>query len=724
MTSTFPLSAILSTLFCFTWFSIAFAYPDDSDTNSNLFRDLLIVDYWNQRIHERMPVTYNHALLGGYFNMPSARMGPEGEIGGGYASVPPYRSYNFRCQLIDRLEVSGNYRIFKGVDDPVLTPLGFGDFAEKGANLKLCLLHPEDSDYRLPGIALGIDDFIGTRGFHSKYIVLTHIILKANLELSLGAGAHRIKGAFGGILWMPFRQSPTRYLKDIAFAAEYDATPYKDPEIEKHPKGRKSNSPINFGLKYRLWDHFDFSFSCVRGKAFAFSASAFYNLGETKGILPKIHDAPPYRSPVNTEPLGPRRPEEVLMQDLVYAMRTQGLDLLKATLSLDHCNNTTLRLHIINTKYCLEQDVRNRLNHLLAYLIPSNINQVVAVIEADGFPIQEYRYQMQYVRQYAEKIIGPHELAVLSPMREVTASAQCQLWQRPLFEKQRDRWNLELLPKNQAFFGSTRGKFKYALGLSLALNGFIFNDLYYNVRLGYTIFNNLGHLSGIDRLNPSQLPNVRTDIFRYYEQHGLTVDQAYLQKNWNLGKGWYTRLIGGYLEVEYGGVANEVLYYPVRSQWAFGYEGAFLKKRQYNGLGFTDKIRQLHGFTPFFRKFTPYQIFANVYYEWERAKIDWKIMAGKFLANDCGARFEVSRYFPSGLKITLWYTLTNGHDKINGTVYHDKGFAISMPLDIFYTYSQRTRWHYGMSAWLRDVGATAYTGQTLYNMIREQRINY
>jgi hypothetical protein len=715
----------LKTLFILL-LSLRFCAAFATCSTENLFRDLLIVDYWNQRLNERLPVTFNHLLQGGYFNMPSARMGNEGELGFGYASVPPYRNYNFRCQLIDRLEVSGNYRIFKGVDDPVLTKFGYGDFAEKGANLKLALLHPEDSGYRLPGIAIGLEDFIGTKGFHSQYIVLTQVFPKYNLEMSLGCGSQRIKGVFGGLLWMPFRNSEQRYLKNIALAMEYDATPYKDFRYEKHPKGRKVKSPINVGLKYRLWDFIDLSVSCVRGNAVAFSASTFYNLGTTKGILPKIHDALPYKAPINTEPLGPRRPEEVLVQDLLYAMRTQGLDLLKATLSIDPCGSTQLRLSIINNKYRLEQDFRNRLNHLLAYLIPSNIDSVIAVVEADGLPTQEYRYQMDYVRNYASKIISSYELEVLTPMREATKSDKCTVWQQPktLFETHRDLWNIELLPRNYNFFGSSRGKFKYAIGLALDLNGFLFNNLYYSIRLGYTLFNNLDHLTGIDRLNPSRLPNVRTDIVRYYEAKGVTVDEAYLQRSWNLGKGWYSRLSGGYFEVEYGGLAAEFLHYPVNSQWAFGCEGAFLKKRKYSGLGFTNKIRQLHGMTPYYHKFTPYQIFANTYYEWKRAHIDWKISAGKFLANDWGARFEAARYFASGLKITIWYTLTNGHDKINGSIYHDKGISISMPLDILYTYSERSKWYYELSAWLRDVGASAYTGQTLYDTIREQRLNY
>ncbi len=168
-------------------------------------QDLLIVNYWNERLNEKFPVTYNHLLQGGYFSMPSARMGKEGDIGAGYGYIPPYIHYNMRFQLVDFLEVSGNYRVFKGVEDPVLTREGFGDFSDKGANLKISLLSAEDTHYQLPGLAVGLEDFIGTRAFKAYYIVLTKIFLNQNLEISLGYGTKRIHKWFGGMIWMPFR---------------------------------------------------------------------------------------------------------------------------------------------------------------------------------------------------------------------------------------------------------------------------------------------------------------------------------------------------------------------------------------------------------------------------------------------------------------------------------------------------------------------------------------
>ncbi len=64
--------------------------------------------------------------------MPSARMGEDGEIGFGYASVPPYGYGTSVANLLIELKSPATTCIFKGVDDPVLSQTGFGDFSDKG----------------------------------------------------------------------------------------------------------------------------------------------------------------------------------------------------------------------------------------------------------------------------------------------------------------------------------------------------------------------------------------------------------------------------------------------------------------------------------------------------------------------------------------------------------------------------------------------------------------
>ncbi len=693
---------------------------DSENGQSNLMRDLLIVNYWNQKLNEKFPVLFNHLLQGGYFSMPSARMGHEGEIGAGYGYVPPYIIYSGRFQLADFLEISGNYRIFKGVEDPVLTKKGFGDFSDKGANLKISIFSPEATHYHLPGLAIGLEDFIGTKAFQAYYIVLTQVFLKQHLEVSLGYGANRIHGWFGGASWMPFRHSSWKLFKDFAFVAEYDAIPYHDESIEKHPKGRKKSTPFQFGIKYRAFNSIDLSLAYIRGEKLAFTASGFYNFGYTKGFLPKLNDPLPYKSPVNTQPLGMLRPSDTFIQEMVYAFGNQGFYLSDAWLC-DRNGSLILRIKISNLVYRDEHHIRTRLNALLASLIPEDIDGVIVTFEASNLPIQELHYNTSFLRLFKNKEIGHYELDVLTPYREATwpnIYTSTQIFQQDL-----DWWNLEVLPKTETLFGSASGKFKYALGLSATINGFILNEVFYSVLLGYYFSSYLKTINDIDQLNPSQIINVRTDSVNYYRQKGLTIDEAFLEKMWNWGKGFYTKISLGLFEPAYGGCAFEWLYYPVNSDWAVGMDYALLKKRAYHGIDFTSDVRKLHGFKVSWVHFLPSQYFLNLYYNWRATSLDFKASAGKFLANDWGVRTEVSRYFPSGLKMGIWYTYTGAHDKINNSIYHDKGVFISVPLDIFYTSTCRSRWGYGMAAWLRDVGASACTGNHLYDLINQERQN-
>ncbi len=688
------------------------------DNECNLLRDLLIVEDLDNKLNDRLPVTYNFMLQGGLLNMPSARMGCDGEIGFGYSSVPPYRLWNLRVQLTDRIEVTGNYRVFNGIPDPVLSSSGFGDFSDKGANVKVSIFSPEDSDYKLPGLAFGFDDFMGTRSFKSLYVVLTQVFKEANFEATLGVGSERIRGWFGGFNWFPFHHLDHKYLSPLCITAEYDAIPYKSHKREPHPDGRTQKIPINIGAKYRLWNFIDFSLGYVRGVKLAGSISAYYNFGYTNGFVPKIHEPLLYRTPVVNEPIGCRRPTDAVAFDYAYAFYQQGFRLLSGHLEYDEENRTTLRFRIANDRYRTEEQVRARLNNLVAFLTPANVDTVIITLDTEGMPIQEYRYHAAFLGEFASGEMGPYELEVITPLEEATYPAPGSI---EIFEAHRDHWNFVIAPRTHTFFGSSKGKFKYALGVGPGVNGFLNNSVYYSVLLGYTLFSDLRHVGNVDRLNPSQMINVRTDSARYYKQTGLVVDELYFQKNWALGSGWYARAGAGYFEQMYGGAVTECLYYPLNSCWAFGVQGGVFKKRKTTGLGFTNWITKYNGFTPTLRYFTGSQLFANLYFSWPQAQLDFRIQAGKFLANDWGARYEVSRYYPSGLILTLWYTTTNARDNLNGQRYYDKGISFSMPVDVFYTSSSCARWGYGMSAWLRDVGASALTGQELYQMIREHR---
>lgn len=693
---------------------------DCCDYGRCLMRDLLIVDTVNQMLCDRLPVTFNHLLQGGYLNMPSSRMADEGNFGIGYSEVPPYRNINLRYQLTPDVEITGNYRIFRGCADPILSPYGFGDLSDRGVNFKLAILHPEDSDFVLPGVAIGADDVSGTRAFATRYLVLTQVFPKYNFEVSLGYGEKRLQGVFGGALWMPWRNSGCHLLESLALVAEYDAIDYRNPEHEHHPDGRDVNSRINLGAKYRLWDYVDLSASWIRGREFAWSISASYNIGETAGFLPKVDDPLPYRAPVNLQPIGCLRTADDLAQDLSYALRHHGFELLRAILVDDCRGERILRLVLFNRSYYWESCIREQLESLIANLLPNDVDRVVVEIYEQCCSVQEYRFRGDVLRMYRNQEICDYELYLLSPLREVSCDCGA-MWKELLYEKRLEWFCPSLLPKNQFLFGSSRGKFRYALGLAAGGSGYLPWEVYYRFTLGYYFCSNIPRHLQQDLLNPSQLPNVQTDIYTYLHTNVMTIDEAFIQKNWNLGWGFFGRISAGYFSQMYGGGDVELLYYPVDSCFAIGLDAAYLRKRTTTGWRFVSRIRKLEGLTPTYVKFPLYQYFVDVYYNLYAANLDFKVSAGRFLAGDHGGRFEVGRNYNSGLRLSFWYTLTNAHDVINGKTYYDTGVAFSMPLDVFFTCSSRQEWGAAIAAWLRDCGYRTWTGDKLYHMIQWDR---
>lgn len=688
----------------------------------SLFRDLELVEKVNKEVHDTLPFFYNYSMVGGYFNMPSGRMPQTGIVAIGGAYVPPYQIYGVNFQLFDRIELSANYRVYNGLIEKNFGHQGFGNDAERIGNIKLGILVPQDGFPILPTIAVGADDFMGTKRFNSQYIVITQQVLPWNLEWTLGWGRKRIHGFFGGLGWSPFRHSELPFLKNLSLLMEYDAINYKH-HYHEHPKGRKVDSRINAGLSWTGWNTLQCSISSLRGNEIAASASLRYPLGQSKGLFPKAEDPALYQSPIDLEPLGTYRPEDAFIQDLAHAFSHQGLDLYTAFLTYDAHNHKGLWLKIVNNRYREERTVRNRLEHVLAALTPSDVHQVTVIIEADAVPSQTYTYREEDLNRWRLRQMSDFELHTVAPMKN--PSKMPNTYEAALlFQRHKPIWSFTLLPRLLTFFGSASGKFKYNLSLMAYPEGYLFDEVYYRFSISYALSSSMSGLGSPDHLNPSKLPNVRTDSMKYFQSQSFSMEQAFLQKSWSLSKGWFCRVAGGYFEPAYGGGATEFLYYPVDSNWAVGFEFATVMKRHYHGIKFSKTVRKFHDGHLENIPFTGVQCFLDLYYNFKPLQIDFILTTGRFLAKDLGARLEVGRYFQSGLRFALWYTMTNGHDHVNGHTYYDKGFIFSLPFDFFLKQSSRTYLSYAMAAWLRDVGARAATGKALYWTLQKERYTF
>ncbi|NGX39168.1 MAG: hypothetical protein KR126chlam1_00490 [Chlamydiae bacterium] len=703
-------------LVLFLFFSCPAIYGD----GCGLFRDLSLVEEIDRELCDRLPFFYNNAFVGGYFNMPSARLPCSGDLAFGAVAVPPYYVFGVNFAPVSRIELSGNYRIFRGVEESNFGREGFGDDADRIGNVKFGILMPEDDLSHFPLLAFGLDDFIGTKRFSSRYVVATKTFLDWNLECSLGWGWGRIKGPFGGASWTPFRQTCFPFVKDLSFIVEYDANDYKKHQGE-HFKGRSVSSRVNGGLAYKLGDVLQLSVSSVRGEKVGGGASIRFPLGSTEGLFAKIDDPLPYCSPIDLEPMGIERPEVEFAADLACSFADQGLDLYDAYLLYEECEGKTLYLQVVNNRYRRETEVRSRLEDLLSSLTPCNIDRVHVVMEADGVISHSYSFRTCDLYRYRECCIGPWEMESLSPMREACCLPS-EYEAALLFQRSRQIWTFTFRPRLVNFFGATSGKYKYSIGVLAALDGFLPGGLLYSARGSYSIYSSMHGLQSRDRLNPSRILHVRSDMVRYFQGGRVRLEEGFLQRSFNLGRGWFFRASGGYFEPAYAGGASEFLLYPVESNWALGVEGAVLWKRRYQGLGFFSRVPKFNSDgDEVFKKYTGVQYFINLYYDFKPLDLLFEIKAGQFLAKDKGARFMVTRTFSSGARFSLWLTTTNGKDRVNGRRYFDKGFAFTVPFDIFLRKSSRTFLSYAMSAWLRDVGAIGATGIPLYPTLYEER---
>lgn len=692
-----------------------------ADSEDCLLKDLEELQKINKEIHFKLPYIANYTLQGGYFTMPSARMQESGEAGVMFSSVCPYHIYSLSFQLFNRLELSGNYWIFKGVEDPLLGPSGFGDSADRAANFRFSLIHEGDGFTLLPEIVFGANDFFGSKRFCSYYLVATKQLKDLLLELTLGWGSGRMKGFFGGVAYSPFAKLDSPF-KSLSFMAEYDANDYKHHK-EEHPEGRSVKYPINFGAHLKFLDYFSLNVSSIRGEDIAYSVGFNYNIGRSKGVFCRKSDPLPFTSPVDHEPIGFIRKDRLFAQEMAFAFQEQGFDLYQVKAFKDH-----LWIKVVNQRYRNDEEVRFRIETLLATLTPKNYEKITVVIEADGVAVQQYTYRVRDLYLFEKERLACCVLETMSPIQDVIplCDLTCEkgFWES-LYQRRKKIWNLLIRPRFDSFFGSSKGKFKYDLSIITDLQGYLFDQIFYQFQTSYTILSSTQDIGSCDVLNPSQIINVRTDKILYYQRNSLHVEKLYMQKAFNHGYGFFTRLSTGYFEPAYGGGCFEALYYPANSHFAVGVEAALLKKRKYSGMNFVNKIRKYKGHCPEFVSF-PYalQYFLDIYYQNTTLLMDAKVSIGQFLARDKGASFEVGRNFCNGVRLYAWYTFTNGNDVVNGSRYFDKGIGFSIPLELLTCKSSKDNLGYAMSEWLRDVGARAQTGKGLYPIIYNERNPY
>ncbi|MCC5824639.1 YjbH domain-containing protein [Alkalimonas sp.] len=648
------------------------------------------------------PLHYSQGSHGGVglIQVPTARMAEEGRLVLGYSDNEEYRFWTASLTLFPWMETTIRYA---DIRNRLYSPFpGFsGDqtYKDKGIDAKFRLLQ---ESYWLPELSIGFRDFGGTGTFESEFIAASKRVGPLDLHLGMGwgylgaAGNTRnpfcdlrdsfcqrptgFSGQGGKIDYQQFFKGPASLFGGVEYQTPWQPLRLKlEYEGNDYSRDRAGieivqRSRWNAGATYQ-WGNFDLSASYQRGNTFAFGVHYTFDLHSISQI--KL-DPPPREVPEHLTLTS----EQIARQQLASMLRTEaGFVLRSIELTDDEVVVIGNQLAYRNQDVAIE-----RIGRVLATELPRSVKQyrivdlegnrpmVETVIDASDF-IAAVTYQSL-------------QSDVTSSYRRIEPESVTSWLERSQFRGH--YYGAEAFWIQS--FGSPETFFMYQTGL-LATAGYQFGSgLALNSTAKLTVFENFDKFNFTVDSQDTPLPRVRTYVREYVTRNKLTMENLYASWQGNPAENWYVQSYAGYLESMFGGVGAEVLYRPIDSNVAVGFDINWVRQRSFeNDFDFMG----YHVVTGH----------ANIY--WQPELLDDVLLTfniGRFLAGDDGVKIDFAKRFHSGVVVGAHAAFTNVSSKDYGEGSFTKGFYISIPFDLFTLRSARGK---GMIPWVpiaRDGG--------------------
>ena len=260
-----------------------------------------------------------------------------------------------------------------------------------------------------------------------------------------------------------------------------------------------------------------------------------------------------------------------------------------------------------------------------------------------------------------------------------------------------------LVPRWRQHIGDANNFYNYQLWAALGGSVSPLPGLRLAGTLGFDIYNNFDSLKTPSN---STLARVRSDIVKYLQQGENNIANLYADYVYRPGPDWYVKAAAGIFEQMYGGVSGEVLYRPFDKRWAFGLEINWVRQRDFDQL-------------LAFRSYDVATGHASLYYDLPIHNMQAQIHAGRYLARDLGATFQLARRFDSGVVVGGFMTFTDVSFDEFGEGSFDKGFFVTVPLDLLFTKSMRRRAKFQFRPLTRDGGQRVFIPGRLYDVTGE-----
>lgn len=645
----------------------------------------------------------------GLFDIPTARMRPDGEFSARISKQPLVDIYSLSYQATPWLETSFRYSAFPAIG-----------FYDRSYEVKLRLLK---ESVLLPEVSAGIRDLLGTGAFGAEYLVASKSYGDWDLSIGLGWGRFSDRSTFsnplsqlsdrftqrdtdtgvgGNVQFGSFFSGPDVGLfggvaykvpgSSVRLLGEYSSDAYETEKAFGIPV--ENSSPFSFGAEWEITQDVKFAGSRQFGDQWAFSISSTIN----SGVIPDIQPIHPFISSIDlaaSPANNTGRSFETWYERLLYDTERSGLRLYEAK---SNATRTELSLVIANTDYPLAADAVNKFLDLAELHLPSSYRSLNIILNEGGIqPIT-----LSYLRNGFAGVDwvprSPSQVEILSG-RELIVPDDITT-----FDLGRLAFSANLGTRIQVF--DPDNPFRHQVNLKLGASS----------RLGWDWFLRSTYIVDIDnnfdeivRGSNSVLPHVRSDIDLYLKEGISGLQSLYLDRKDNLSSDVFYRLYGGVLEEMYSGVGGEILYQPFRSRLAYGFSMNWVKQRDYD-----KSFNHLD--------YSTVTAFASIYWATPFYNYDIAIHAGQFLAKDMGAKFEIRRTMDNGWVLGAWATLTDVPFEDFGEGSFDKGIFLKIPLQGVLPGNTRSSYSTAIRSIQRDGGQLLenYSG-TLWHSLRSTR---
>jgi len=599
---------------------------------------------------------------------PSAYTVKDGHIVFGSSYVYPYWRFFGNVGFFPGLELGGTItqirtiRLNKGVWK------GYGYYKDKAFFAKYQIL-PEMGKF--PAIAIGWDDFHGTKLFETKYVVLSkYVDLDFPQNVTIGYASGVIDGFFFG--------TETLLHPKLSFIFEY--SPIKKEKL----KGINTvKSKYNFGLKFQPYSWLQTVISFQRGKEFGVNISFDMPMGK-----PWLPHKPRYF--VLT-----RRDVQLIRKNKQTEFFESALERLGFAYPKVVISGNTLIIECYNKTYFYDSVALRKILSIFRVVFFPNITNVRIILKEENIPITEIDIPGYLINEYLSGKVNLKTL--LDRSRYVIAPKYI-----PLYKLDFSIPKLNGALKLRTFLNDPSGAFKYKLSYDIGIEEYFLNNFIFNANVILPIKNN------ISSVNPPLMKRpVRSDIDDYLDNKHPDISVMSVSYVSPILSNTFIGLSAGYNELMFAGVGGDLIHFIGDGRWAVGVGGDWVRKRDPNN---TFKLKD----------YDFHDIYVSAYYTMKYPELHFSIKAGRFLAGDKGVRVEVSRVV-KGFEVGFWYTYSDTSDFVGPNKnYHDKGVFVSVPLRMFKWRDTKQIGYYSLSPWTRDVGQLAGRPIDLYRLLEHK----